>query len=106
MFLLTLNSDDMFEKKTDLLFQKWQEFAEFWPEHSKFSKFSLLLVPFVESVYHLTYKGTEELSFMTLKSDAKFEEKLACGLESDMRNMTRFHQSTQKSQNWNFDGIL
>ena len=22
-------------RKTDLLFQKWQEFGEFWPEHSK-----------------------------------------------------------------------
>ena len=25
-------------RKTDLLFQKWQEFDEIWPEHSKFSK--------------------------------------------------------------------
>ena len=38
---------------------------------------------------------------MTLKSDAEFEEKLFCGLENDMRNMTNFHQSTKmrKSQN-------
>ena len=25
-------------RKTDLLFPKWQEFGEFWPEHSKVSK--------------------------------------------------------------------
>ena len=31
---------------------------------------------------------------MTLKSDAKFEEKLTCGLENDMRNMENFHQSS------------
>ena len=31
---------------------------------------------------------------MTLKSDAKFEEKLACWLENDMRNYANFHQST------------
>ena len=43
---------------------------------------------------------------MTLESDAKFEEKLTCGLENDMRNMANFHQSTWKSQNWDFDGIL
>ena len=43
---------------------------------------------------------------MTLKSDAKFEEKLACGLENDMRNLANFYQSTRKSQNWYFDGIL
>ena len=43
---------------------------------------------------------------MTLKSDAKFEEKLTCGLENDMRNLVNFHQSTQKCQNWDFDGVL
>ena len=31
---------------------------------------------------------------MTLKSDGKFEEKLTCGLENDMRNMENFDQST------------
>ena len=31
---------------------------------------------------------------MTLKNDAKFEEKLTCGLENDMRNMANFHQNT------------
>ena len=35
---------------------------------------------------------------MTLKSDAKFDDKLTCGLESDMRNLANFHQSTWKSQ--------
>ena len=35
---------------------------------------------------------------MRLESDAKFEEKLTCGLENDMRNMANFHQSTLKSQ--------
>ena len=43
---------------------------------------------------------------MTLKSDAKFEEKLTCCLENDMSNLANFHQSTRKCQNWNFDKIL
>ena len=43
---------------------------------------------------------------MAMKSDAKFEEKLTCGLESDMRNLVDFYQSTGKSQNWDFDGTL
>ena len=43
---------------------------------------------------------------MTLKSDAKFEEKLACCLENDMRNFGNFQQSTQKYQNRNFDKML
>ena len=33
---------------------------------------------------------------MRLMSDAKFEEKLTCGLENDVRNLANFHQSTQK----------
>ena len=43
---------------------------------------------------------------MTLKSDAKSEEKRTCGLESDVRNLADFYQNTRKSQNWDFDGIL
>ena len=43
---------------------------------------------------------------MALSSEAKFEEKLTCGLENDMRNLENFHHSTPKSQNWDFDGIL
>ena len=35
---------------------------------------------------------------MTLKSDAKFEEKLTCGLQNDIRNTANFYQSTRKSQ--------
>ena len=31
---------------------------------------------------------------MTMKIDAKSEEKLTCGLENDLRNTANFHQST------------
>ena len=51
-------------------------------------------------------KSIEELCLMVLKSDAKFEERLTCGLENDMRNLTNFHLSFSKSQNWDFDGII
>ena len=43
---------------------------------------------------------------MRLESDAKFEEKLTCGLENDLSNLANSHQITGKSQNWDFDGIL
>ena len=43
---------------------------------------------------------------MTLKSDGKVEEKLTFGLENDMSNLANFYQSTRKSQNSGFDGIL
>ena len=51
-------------------------------------------------------KSTEEISFMKLETDLKFEEKLTCGLENDKKNVVNFHQSTQKSKNWDFYGIL
>ena len=35
---------------------------------------------------------------MSLKSDAKFEEKLTWGLNNDKRNLANFHQSTQVSK--------
>ena len=41
-----------------------------------------------------------------LENDAKFEEKLTCALENDIKNFTNFHQSTQKSQNWDFYFLL
>ena len=43
---------------------------------------------------------------MTLESDAKFEEKLTFRLENHITNLANFHQSTSKSQNGDFDGIL
>ena len=38
-------------------------------------------------------------SLMTLKCNAKFEEKLTCGFKYDMRNSVNFHPTTQKSEN-------
>ena len=51
-------------------------------------------------------KSPEELSFMILDSDAKFEEKLTFGLKNNIKNLANFHQSTCKCQNGDFDGIL
>ena len=43
---------------------------------------------------------------MTLKGDAKFKGKLACGLKNDIRNLVNFHSSSRKSENLHFDWIL
>ena len=37
---------------------------------------------------------------MTLKSDAKFKEKLTCGFKYDMTNLANSHPTTQKSENF------
>ena len=43
---------------------------------------------------------------MTLKSDAKFEEKLNPGSKKDMRNLVNFHQTTQKSKDFTLMGYF
>ena len=80
----------------------------FLTAHVKFHQICSL-IDFLKYKFYrgvISHDPEEELSFMTLKGDAKLEEKLTCGLENDMSNMAHFHQSTWKSQNWDFDGIL
>ena len=43
---------------------------------------------------------------MTLKSDVKFEEKLALGSKNDMRNLVNFNANSGKSENLHFDVLL
>ena len=93
-------------RKANLLFQKWQEYGEFWFELSKVSIICTLIGPFRAEYIKFNLKSTEELSFMTLKCHAKFEEKMSCGLENDKSNSANFHQNTWKCQNWDFDEIL
>ena len=45
-------------------------------------------------------------SLLTLKSDAKFEEKLTLGSKNDMRHLVNLHLSSGKSENFPFDGLL
>ena len=83
-----------------------KEFDKFLPEHSKVSKILTLMGSFWAKYLLFELKEWRGVIFMTLKSDAKFEEKLTCCLENDMKNLANFHQSIWKCQNWNFDGIL
>ena len=43
---------------------------------------------------------------MTLKKDAKFEEKLTVGSKNDMRSLVNFNASVGKSENFHFDVLL
>ena len=43
---------------------------------------------------------------MALIINAKFEEKVTFLFKNDMKNLGNFHQSTWKSTDWDFDGIL
>ena len=51
-------------------------------------------------------KNTEKLCLMTLKSDAKFKEKLTLGSKNDVRNLKHFNASSSKSETLQFDGLL
>ena len=50
----------------------------------------------------MSLKSTEELSVMTIKNGAKFEEQLTCHFKVDMRNLTNFDRSTLKAQKISF----
>ena len=84
----------------DLSFQNWhKEFDKFWPEHLRVTKifhFNRLLLRKVYIIW--TKKNTEELSFMRLERDTKFGEESNCRFKIDIRNLTNFDLSTQKSQ--------
>ena len=94
--VMTLKNDEKL-KRNDLPFRIWQkEFDEFWLEHSKVSKIYTLIGCFWPKYMMFELKKYRKLYFMTLESDAKFEEQLICGLENDIRNLqilTRAHES-------------
>ena len=54
-------------------------------------KICTLMCSFCRSVLSLSEKSTEELCVITLRNDAKFEEKLTCILKNDMRNLANFN---------------
>ena len=43
---------------------------------------------------------------MALKGEAKFNGKLTCGLNSNIRNLVNFQANNQKSEQLHFDRIL
>ena len=50
------------------------KFVKISPEQSKVWSFALYWAPFLKIIKSFSYKSTEDLSPMTLKSDAKFKE--------------------------------
>ena len=85
----------------DFSFQNWQEeFDIVWLEHLEVSNIFPLMGSFWAKNILFELKNTEELSFMTLKSDTKFGEESTCCLKIDMRNLTNFDLITWKSQKY------
>ena len=79
-------------RKTNLLFQKWQEFCEFWSDHSKISKTCTLIGPFRAKYIQLDLKKYRGVIFYDTEESCKIWRKT--DLENDMRNLPNFHQKT------------
>ena len=96
-----------FWRKTDLWFQKRiEKFGKFSPEHLEVSKLGLWWNPFVQSRKGMTLKFTEELCVMAMKNNAKFEEEFTWHFKTDLRNLTNFDSSNQKSKKLLFNWLL
>ena len=105
--VMKMKNDTKIEEELTCRFKiDMRNFTNFDPSTRKSKKFVLICSLWPKYIYCLSYKSTEELSFMTLKRYKNFEEKLICGLKKDLRNLAYFQQSTWKCQNLDFDGIL
>ena len=86
-------------RKPELPFGKWHErLSKFSPDHAKFSKLALSLDPLIQSRKCMSLKLKGELCVIATKNVAKFEAELTCHSKIDMKYLTNFDQSTQKSQ--------
>ena len=72
--------------------------CKFSRDYAELSKLGLSLDPLIQSRKFLSLKLKGELCVMTMKNDAKFETELTCHSKIDMKYLTNFDQSTQKSQ--------
>ena len=102
--VMAMKNDTKIEEELTCRFEiDMRNFINFDLSTQKSKRTFFYLAPCDQSIYCLSYKSTEELSFGTLRSYADFEEKLTSGLKKVMRNLTNSHQSTWKCQNWDFD---
>ena len=54
----------------------------------------------------MSLKFTGKFCVMAMKNEAKFDEELTCQFKIDVRNLTNFNPSNQKSQKLDFNGLL
>ena len=69
-------------------------------------KICTLLGSFCSKYVKILMKKYGRGSLKTLKSDAKFEKKLALGSKNDMSNLVSFNTSSGKSEKFHFDKLL
>ena len=93
-------------RKTDLLFQKWQEFGEFWFKHSKVSKIWTLIGPFRAKYITFGLKKYRGVIFLDTWSVMQNLKKNWLVVRKITRNLANFHQNIWKYQIWDFNGMI
>ena len=95
-------------REIDLSFQNWhKEFDEFWLQNSKVSKIYTFMGCFLPNYIMFELKKYRGVMFNCTQDWYKIWKKTGLFFQkTDMRNLANFHQSTWKSPNWDFDGIL
>ena len=76
-------------RKTDLLFQKWQEFWEFWSKHSKVSKICTLIGPFRAKYITFDLKKYRWVIFHDTEESCKIWRKTGLWFGNDMRTLAQ-----------------
>ena len=97
---MTMKNDAKFEKESTC----WN-LTNFDLSTENSEKCALYLAPFEVSIQCLSQKSTEELCFVTLKNDAKFEEELTYRFKINMRCLMNFW-ALESLKNLHFNGLF
>ena len=83
--------------------ENWLVACKMSSRNSENLHFDGFLLP---KAYEVLDEKVQTVCLLTLRSDAKFEEKLTLGSKNDMRNLVYFNMSSVKSENLHFDELL
>ena len=96
---MALNIDAKFEGKITRAFKNdMRNLANFYQSMFESIKIGTLMGSFYPKQKIYVLKITVQFCVMAMKNDPKFEEDLTCQFKIDMRNLTKFYPSTQKSK--------
>ena len=98
LHLMTFKINTKFEEKMTCASKNLMKNLEIFTRALESLQNGTLMASFCLKLKMYELKLTGELCVMTFKNDAKIEEELTCQFEIDMRNLTNFDSSTQKSQ--------
>ena len=93
-------------RKTNFLFQKWQEFGEFWPEHSKVSKICTLIDSYCAKYLMFDLKKYRGVIFHDTEEWCKIWRKTDLWFGKWHEEFGKFSSEHLKVSKWYLYGIL